>query len=191
MIVDNCKNCDCGKKRHIVNMTYYLCDEKNYERLHKGQSRFEVAKEKQKNKPKKPFKIFIPKKIKFTKIKTTKKQTIINNDYSKVIREIYNERELKCRGCGKYQGGEIKLSNSHIISRKQCQQIGRPDLIADKRNITYHCLDFGNHKGCHLKWETAQKVTLLDYESNMHFIRSISIQLYEQLKNTVDKYIVK
>ncbi|MEK6881517.1 MAG: hypothetical protein AABY22_17980 [Nanoarchaeota archaeon] len=180
----------CEKDKHIQNKNRKLCGDCVYELSHDGKSRLEVAKEKQKNKPKKAF-VFKPKKIVFKKIKATSKQNKINSDYSETIRKIYDERELICTGCGNHQGGEIKLSNSHIISRKQCQQIGRPDLIADERNITYHCLDFGNHKGCHLKWETAQKVTLLDYEKNMLYIKSIDNSLYEQLKNTVDKHKMK
>lgn len=111
-------------------------------------------------------------------------QQELNKAYFNVCNEIGNERERICTGCGRHEGGEVRLSHSHIISRQECRNIGRVDLIADKNNIVYHCMDFGNHKGCHNNWENPDKRSmLLDYERNMEYIKSVSIELYNKYKN--------
>ena len=51
--------------------------------------------------------------------------------------------------------------------------------------------DFGEHKGCHRKWETVRKIELLDYKKNMNYIRSISAKLFDRLKNNAESFIVK
>lgn len=49
-----CKKCNHPK--YIVNKTYRLCDDCNYARLHKGKTKYQVANEKQRSKPKKQSK---------------------------------------------------------------------------------------------------------------------------------------
>lgn len=46
MTIDYCKECDCGRKRRIVNKHFYLCEQKNFERLG-GKEKKEKAIEKQ------------------------------------------------------------------------------------------------------------------------------------------------
>lgn len=174
-----CKKCPTGQTKPIVNRTHWLCDEHNYMRLHNGKTRYEAQlhKAKTQQKVRKPI---IFKKTPRKPIKIRKRP--IDTIYSSVIKEIANEREKICTGCGKYQGGDIRLSNSHLISRKHCQEIGRIDLIADKNNITYHCMDFGNNEGCHRKWEGPRKIELLDYKVNMSYVKSINSELFTRLK---------
>lgn len=118
-------------------------------------------------KPPKPFsaKKSAPKKL-------SSKQKSIENDYHKTLKEFDENTEPICTGCERYQGGDIKLSHSHIISKADCKRYGRPDLISDPRNITFHCLDFGDNIGCHGRHEQRDK-TLLDYEVKLLFVIEI------------------
>jgi len=98
------------------------------------------------------------------------KQTAIDKKYKKVIREIAEERELFCTGCGKTQG----LTNSHLISRGR-----RRDLVCVKENITFHCHD------CHLIWEKDPKKRKLmdDYEDNMEKVKRLDETEYKILRS--------
>lgn len=183
LVIDKCSKCDCGSKRPIVNKRHYLCQQKNHERLH-GETQFETRK-----KNYKPIASKTPIKIKKTRINNkSQKGKEINDAYIEIIKEIDQEREMVCDGCGRHQGGEIRLSHSHIISRQECHNIGKPELIYDKRNIQLHCMTFGNHKGCHEIWEGPQKHLLLDFDQNMKFIKSIDQTLYRQKLNKIKAY---
>jgi hypothetical protein len=103
----------------------------------------------------------------------SKKQNVINRELKKVYNEISYERGHFCTGCGTSNN----LSHSHIIPRSR-----RSDLTTDKRNITYHCLSIGEHKGCHDKWEGKQRVELLDYERNMDYIKEVDKEYYYLIK---------
>lgn len=163
IVIDRCKRCDCDGKRYIVNKKHYLCQDKNRERLQQNRG--------EKHSIKKPLR------------KRSKKQTVIELNYIKVCIEMDGKQDKICSGCGRHQGGDVRLSHSHIISRSDCKGIGKPQLIYDKNNITYHCMDFGTHKGCHLKWETGQGKHLLDYEGNLQYIRAVDERLYQRIKN--------
>lgn len=109
----------------------------------------------------------------------SKKQAEINHFYKLACIDMDYTTEPVCTGCLRYQGGEIKLSHSHIISREDCKRIGREDLIYARENLTYHCMTFGNNKGCHRKWENSkQRTSLDDYQKNIEYIKSISKELY-------------
>lgn len=111
--------------------------------------------------------------------KISSKQKEINKAYSLTCADMDYTTEPVCTGCLQYQGGDIKLSHSHIISREDCKRIGREDLISDRENLTYHCLDFGEHEGCHRKWENpTQRHLLADIKKNMKYIKSINNELY-------------
>ncbi len=101
--------------------------------------------------------------------KISKKQNEIKKLLKKVYTEIANERAPYCTGCGK---SDVPLSFSHIIPRSR-----RPDLVADKRNITYHCLSVGR-KGCHEIWESKERSVLLDYHKNMEYILEVDTEYY-------------
>tara|TARA_R100000231_G_scaffold129975_1_gene101522 strand:- start:509 stop:844 length:336 start_codon:yes stop_codon:yes gene_type:complete len=102
--------------------------------------------------------------------KVSNKQSKINRAYKKVCKEIALEREHCCTGCGRY---DVPLSNSHLIPRSR-----RPDLIADKNNITYHCLSIGERQGCHEIWESKEKYKLLDYGKNLEYIAKVDEEYY-------------
>lgn len=155
----------CGSK-WVVNRTYSLCQIHNEERLNK-----QHPDRKKKTKPIKSI---------------SKKQSVIETKYRNVLREIDENREKICSGCGRYQGGDVRLSHSHIISRADCKRIGKPQLIYHPENITYHCMDFGFNQGCHSKWENPTKRhLLLDYWDNLHKIKKLAPELYNKYR--VDK----
>ena len=102
------------------------------------------------------------KKISDKQKKEKRRLTIIYN-------EIADERGHYCTGCGR----STNLSHSHLIPRSR-----RKDLVTDKRNITYHCLSIGEHKGCHDMWETKERDKLLDYCKNMEYILEVATEYY-------------
>ena len=117
-----------------------------------------------------------------TKIKSiSKKQSSVNNKLKKVYKEIAEERGHYCTGCGR-RHGDVMLSHSHLIPRSR-----RPDLVTDKNNITYHCLDGIDsngisRKGCHTIWESTKRYTLLDYHKNMLYILQVDSEYYNLIK---------
>ncbi len=86
-----------------------------------------------------------------------------------IYNQIAEERGHYCTGCGR----TTNLSHSHLIPRSR-----RKDLVNDKRNITYHCLSIGEHKGCHDMWESKERVKLLDYHKNMEYILEVDTEYY-------------
>ena len=102
--------------------------------------------------------------------KISDKQKKEKRRLSIIYNQIAEERGHYCSGCGRY---DVPLSHSHIIPRSR-----RKDLVTDKRNITYHCLSIGEHKGCHDMWETKERVKLLDYHKNMEYILQIYTVYY-------------
>ena len=112
--------------------------------------------------------------------KKSDKQIIIDREYKKMLSLFDDVTPRVCTGCGK-RHPYVHLSHSHIISRQHCKDYGMPELIYDPRNITYHCLSMGEHKGCHDKWESrVQRQQLKDYEKNLEFIKTINNELYER-----------
>ena len=102
--------------------------------------------------------------------KISDKQKKEKRRLSIIYNQISLERGHYCSGCGRY---DVPLSHSHIIPRSR-----RKDLVTDKRNITYHCLSIGEHKGCHDMWETKERVKLLDYHKNMEYILEVDTEYY-------------
>ena len=100
----------------------------------------------------------------------SKKQSAVNKELKKVYQEIAEERGHYCTGCGR---SDVPLSHSHIIPRSR-----RSDLVTDKRNITYHCLDSNGRKGCHTIWEGVKRDTLLDYPKNIEYILEVDVEYY-------------
>lgn len=114
--------------------------------------------------------------------KVSDKQKAINREYKKMLEEFDRVTPRVCTGCNKPHPN-VSLSHSHIISRQHCKDYGLDELIYSPDNLTYHCLSFGEHKGCHEKWESrVERKTLLDYEKNIEFIKTINNQLYERYK---------
>jgi|TARA_R110001606_G_C15349921_1_gene647464 hypothetical protein len=100
----------------------------------------------------------------------SKKQDKIKRELIKVYKEIALEREPCCSGCNRY---DVPLSHSHIIPRSR-----RPDLVLKKRNIQYQCLSIGERTGCHTIWESKQRDQLLDYFSNLAYIKEVDLEYY-------------
>tara|TARA_R110001583_G_scaffold195196_1_gene370439 strand:+ start:1181 stop:1522 length:342 start_codon:yes stop_codon:yes gene_type:complete len=100
----------------------------------------------------------------------SKKQSVVNRELKKVYNELANERGHYCTGCGR---SDMPLSHSHLIPRSR-----RADLTTDKRNITYHCLDTANRKGCHTLWEGIDRDRLMDYPRNMEYILEVDTEYY-------------
>ena len=86
-----------------------------------------------------------------------------------IYNQIAEERGHYCTGCGRSNN----LSHSHLIPRSR-----RKDLVTDKRNITYHFLSIGNHKGCHEMWESRNKSKLLCYHKNLEYILQEDTEYY-------------
>jgi len=101
--------------------------------------------------------------------KISDKQKKEKRKLSIIYNQIAEERGHYCTGCGR----TTNLSHSHLIPRSR-----RKDLVTDKRNITYHCLSIGEHKGCHDMWETKERVKLLDYCKNMEYILEVDTEYY-------------
>lgn len=104
------------------------------------------------------------------------KRQKVQNSYNLILKEIKREREEKCEGCGNLK----YLSPSHLIPRSR-----RPDLIADKRNIRFHCMEglFGK-KGCSIIWESGsleEKQGMFDFEENIEFIKEVDLEYYNCL----------
>ena len=100
----------------------------------------------------------------------SKKQSAVNRELKKVYKELSESRGHYCTGCGR---SDVSLSHSHLIPRSR-----RPDLVAQKDNITYHCLDNGERKGCHTIWESHERYKLLDYHRNMEYILEVDTEYY-------------
>jgi len=118
----------------------------------------------------------------------SKKQVKIESDYHKMLKVYDANTEPKCTGCNRYQGGDIALSHSHVISRADCKRYGRPDLISDPRNIRLHCLDLGEHVGCHRRHEQRDN-TLLDWEDKLAFVYEICVEIEND--ELVNKLLLK
>lgn len=115
--------------------------------------------------------------------KLSPKQAEIEHKYKLVCIDMDYVEEKVCSGCLRYQGGDIKLSHSHIISRKECKEIGKPELIYERENIVYHCMDFGENEGCHRLWENPKRRHILeDYEKNLKVIKKFAPELLNKYK---------
>ena len=103
--------------------------------------------------------------------KQSKKMSSDLSSLRQIYNEIDNEREPICPGCG----CGTNLSHSHLISRK------RKEFMCDKRNIALHCQSTPDKVGCHEVWESSSRPTLLDYISNMEYIREVDSQLFREM----------
>ncbi len=100
-----------------------------------------------------------------------KKRAKIERQLKKIYNEILLENNT-CTGCG-MNGNIVPLSFSHIIPRSR-----RQDLIADKNNITLHCMTYNGRKGCHEMWESRDRDKLLDYFKNLEYIKKVDMEYY-------------
>lgn len=102
----------------------------------------------------------------------------VKTQLNKVYQKIDEEREHICSGCGR---GDIPLSHSHLIPVGTNQS-----LECEENNIQLHCLDWGNRKGCHTKWEShniEEIKDMNDFKENMDYVRSVDETYYYLLLN--------
>ena len=148
---DNCSKCDCGRKRPVVNVKFYLCEQKNQERLH----------------PEGKERIFLKKKSSFIR-KKSEKQKIRDEEIKEVYAEV-DKGVQECSGCGSGR----QLTRSHIIPRSR-----RKDLETKILNIVFDCMDC-HTVWEHGEWEEKKK--LLNFEKRMEYIKSVDSEYYELL----------
>lgn len=104
--------------------------------------------------------------------KVSNAQAKDNRRLIEVYKNIDRDRPRICTGCGCREN----LSHSHIVSRKD------HELMAEEKNITFHCLSMGNKTGCAFKWEqTGQRLQLRDYIKNMEYIKSVRMDLFRTM----------
>ncbi len=151
----------CNKPKPIVNRTHWLCDDCNQLRLHGGNRR-----QVELNKYKQRMNKLVERRTTTTPIKKTKKQSKIDSDYSKTVKQMTEEREQFCETCGHTHK---PLSVSHTISRKRCKEIGRIDLITHKDNLVFECFEAptSNPTACHNIWELQQLKKYQDINPDM------------------------
>lgn len=111
----------CNKDYYIVNKHFGLCNDCNYKRLHKGLTRFEVAKSK--------------KKVIKKKVATGEGEMFL---------EIWNERPHYCEeeDCGVFLGHEPK---TWFFSHDKPKSV-YPELRLVKTNVKLRCYDCHDKK---------------------------------------------
>ena len=110
----------------------------------------------------------------------SKKEQSQKRKLKNVYKEIAEERGHYCTGCGK---SDVPLSHSHLIPKSR-----RKDLETDKRNITYHCLDMGERRGCHTLWESRDRYMLLDYHKNLEQILEMDVEYYYLISDILEQH---
>ncbi len=95
------------------------------------------------------------------------KQKEMDDKYHAIKKEYFNE-EMLCTGCE----SNYNSTPSHLVPRSR-----NFNLIAEIKNIKPHCIV------CHLKWESKQRVELLDYEENMKAVKEMDLSYYKILKS--------
>jgi len=191
---DNCSKCDCGMKRYIVNKKHYLCQEKNYERIHGCKNIKKPIKKFNGDSSKEDLSI-LKKKFSIRKISPQERyrcsdgslvsQVQINRKYAECIDKIALDRPPICEGTGR---GDLPVSFSHTISRVRCKQIGKTELIWDAENIEIESFHerSSNPFGAHNIWEDGsleQKKGLINFSKKMSFIKKHDMELYKEKFN--------
>lgn len=200
MDVSKCSQCDCGRKRPIVNKHFYLCQQKNEQRLNNTNSRLV----KRNSRPERTLrssvsiKRFRDKSLQVSSRKIRRvsaksryitssgevvSQIEINRRYKETCEQIDQERDLICEGLGRYG---LPLSHSHTISRKRCKELGKVELIWDKGNIFLESYHEPSSKPyyAHNIWESGsleQKKTLLNFTRKLEYIKKHDPELYQRL----------
>lgn len=202
--IEKCSECDCGGKRLIVNKHFFLCDEKNYARLHQGRTRMQVQGERTRLNAKASLGIqrlrletlrgSKPKRSKRIKVVSDAKRyhcsdgTLVSQqDIAERLKVAYKSidqaREPICQGTGR---SDLPLSHSHTISQARCKQLGKTELIWDEDNIELE----GFHEpssfptAAHNIWEVGslqQKKTLLNFTRKLQYIKLHDPEIYRKL----------
>ena len=99
------------------------------------------------------------------------------NILQRIYKQIDDEREHKCEGCGSFN----HLSHAHLIPRGF-----NKELEVYKDNIRLYCMQRQDgSKGCHQRWEGnfQDKQTVLDFNENMEYIKNKNISYYNLILN--------
>ena len=164
VVIDKCSECDCGEERVIVNKTRYLCETKNRERLDRN---------------KQPKVRQTLSSIKKTLPSITKKKAAQNTEYSKVCKQIIEERGSICESCGTTN----YLSFSHLVPRSRSQK-----LITEPKNIKIQCTcRVDGSKGCHQRYEDGQIDDFNDREEILNLLKELDAEFYN-LKFVLKRY---
>ena len=97
----------------------------------------------------------------------------IKRKYAEICDTIMLEREPICEGCGR---SNRPLSRSHTISRPDCKNLGKSELIWDESNIELECYEErgSNPVACHNIFEDGtfeQKSQLLNWKRKVAIIK--------------------
>jgi DNA-directed RNA polymerase subunit RPC12/RpoP len=175
-----CSN--CNQPNPIVNKKYDLCDECNYKRLHDGQSKADVARNKAvvKRLVAQPYTDI--KKSKSIK-QRSEKQHVIDVALQAVKESIRLDAKQSgehfCKGCGKT---EKHLDCSHILSVKH-----RKDLSLEKANINLLC------RTCHVKWESGDLLRMISlncFEKDLQYMKEQDPGRYNKLFDAIVYLVV-
>lgn len=90
---------------------------------------------------------------------------------TKVYEQISLERPRVCSNCG----GTQYLSHSHLVPRSLDRS-----LIANKENITLHCMSRGETIGCHDLYTSLNAVFMKDFTQNMLTVHRLNRQYFWQ-----------
>lgn len=170
----------CHKDKPIVNKKYNLCDDCNYERLHRGQSKGEVYSARAALRLKKVYQL---KRSTKPIRQQTKGEQIIKGKLSTVKTNIELEAVQNdlyyCKGCGYSHPG---LDKSHILSVKQ-----RKDLELEKENIDLLCRE------CHMDWESwdiLRMGNLNCFERYVEYISRMDNETYNKITTKIEEYML-
>lgn len=98
-----------------------------------------------------------------------------------VYQEIALERPHRCNACGRRD----RLSHSHLVRKGRAS-----NLVLEKRNIVYHCLDGPEGPGCHSKFEGILAPTLPDFEGNFRIIHELDKEhFYSRMFRLLEYYL--
>lgn len=191
--IEQCSACDCGKKKIIVNKHFFLCQQKNDDRLNDKKTNSKRFSDSNRS-PKpinrnKPLRIHSKKKRSIAHVSSKNRyrtswndlvtQEEINKRYAEVCLQIDQERESFCEATGRT---DLPLSHSHTIPQRTCKNLGKAELIWDKDNIFLESM--GATDSGHYIWENSdleEKKKLFNFERKVAYIKLHDRESYNKL----------
>jgi len=153
-----CKKCQ--KSHYIQNKVKHLCSECIYMENHMGKTRFEIAIEKQKNKPIKKYYIG----------KSIKRDGVLGRD-RKAYEYWFNTLPNKCLECEEMLPNEFLDENGNILLISQYSHIlgkgAYPEFRHHKLNCNRLCFN------CHQTWDFGDKENMKIFSTNQEIIKKI------------------
>lgn len=170
----------CRKEKFIVNKTYNFCIDCNYYRLH-NKTRFEAAKEKQTNKPKKVYKLkrtpLKPSKIplKRTTIKSKKetkekRRCVLDKDRETYF-QVFKNKPNECEECKAILPDIFEDEDGNIIYISQYSHVlgkgAYPEFRHNPKNFNRLCYEH------HQQWDFGDKEVMKIYTKNQKIIEEL------------------